>query len=86
MRTTGVPAAWPRWAMLLPHVLAATGHLAGAAAPGPAAMGDAAWLLDGAGIYLRAQGRLADAGPLLERALAITEASYGPGTPRSPPT
>ena len=22
----GTPAAWPRWAVLLPHVLAATGH------------------------------------------------------------
>jgi hypothetical protein len=24
---TGAPQAWPRWAVLLPHVLAATGHL-----------------------------------------------------------
>jgi tetratricopeptide (TPR) repeat protein len=81
VRTTAVPQAWPRWAALLPHVLAVNEHLAGAAAPGRATMGEAAWLLDGAGIYLRAQGRLADAKPLLERALAISEASQGPAHP-----
>ena len=31
---TGAPQAWPRWAVLLPHVLAATGHPGRAAGPG----------------------------------------------------
>ena len=44
---TGAPQAWPRWAVLLPHVLAATGHADHASRqPGPAVMADAAWLLD----------------------------------------
>ena len=79
---TGVPAAWPRWAVLLPHVLTATGHLGRAAGgPGPASMKDASWLLDRAGVYLRVRGRPADSKPLLERALAVDEAAYGPDHP-----
>jgi tetratricopeptide (TPR) repeat protein len=78
----GNPPAWPRWAVLLPHVLAATAHLDGMASPPSAAARiDASWLLDLAGTYLQVHARLADARPLLERALAIDEAVYGPDHP-----
>ena len=78
----GVPQDWPRWAVLLPHVLAATGHADHASRrPGPAMMADAAWLLDRAGAYLQVHARLTDARLLLERALAIDEAAYGPDHP-----
>ena len=78
----GAPQAWPKWAVLLPHVLAATGHLGGtAASSGQKAMVDAAWLLDRAGAYLQVHARLTDARRLLERALAIDEAAYGPDHP-----
>jgi tetratricopeptide (TPR) repeat protein len=81
-KIASVPAAWPRWAVLLPHVLAATGHLGQAAGkPGPAGMEHAAWLLDWAGEYLRVRGRPADAKPLHERALALSEAVHGPDHP-----
>src|ERR1700677_672409 len=75
----GAPQAWPRWAVLLPHVLAATSHFniqrqdAGGA--------DAAGLLDSAAAYLQVHARLAEARPLAERALAIDEAAYGPDHP-----
>ena len=39
------------------------------------------WLLDRAATYLRVHARLAEARPLAERALAITEAAYGPDHP-----
>jgi tetratricopeptide (TPR) repeat protein len=81
-RIQGVPQAWPRWAVLLPHVLAATGHADRARKrPGPTVMPDVARLLDRAGAYLHVQARLIDAGALRERALAITEADYGPDHP-----
>ena len=68
----GAPQDWPRWAVLLPHVLAATGHADQAGRqPGPAVMTDASWLLDRAGTYLQVHARLTDAKALLERALAI---------------
>ena len=55
----GAPQAWPRWAVLLPHVLAATGHAGHPGRqPGPAVMKDAAWLLDRAGTYLQVQAQL----------------------------
>ncbi len=73
------PQGWPRWAVLLQHVLAATGHASGQ--PGPAVMTDAAWLLDRAGTYLQVQARLTDAKTLLEGALAIDEAARGPDHP-----
>ena len=76
------PQAWPRWAVLLPHVLAVSGHcdrIAGQLDAATAA--DTSWLLDRAGIYLQVHGRLTDAKPLVERALAITEAAYGPDHP-----
>jgi tetratricopeptide (TPR) repeat protein len=79
---TGAPQDWPRWAVLLPHVLAATSHADHVGrGPGPAAMEDAAWLLDRAGAYLQVQAQLTDARALLERALAISEAAHGPDHP-----
>src|SRR5258708_4150570 len=78
----GAPEDWPRWAVLLPHVLAATGHLDTAGdQPAREAMADASWLLDRAGTYLQVHARLTDARELLERALAIDEAAYGPDHP-----
>ncbi len=79
----GAPQAWPRWAVLLPHVLAATGHADHASRqPGPAVMADAAWLLDRAGTYLQVQAQLTDA-----KAAARTRAGHRrgrlrPGPPR----
>jgi tetratricopeptide (TPR) repeat protein len=79
---TDDPQAWPRWAALLPHVLAATALLDSAVGPSAwALLANASWLLDLAGNYLRVHARLTDARPLLERALAIDEAAYGPGHP-----
>lgn len=78
----GAPLDWPRWAALLPHVLAVTGHLDSAAGqPDPETMADGSWLLDRAGTYLQVHARLTDARALLERALAITEAAHGPDHP-----
>ena len=79
----GVPEAWPRWAVLLPHVLAVAGHADDASdQAGPAVvMTDVSWLLDRAGTYLRVQARLADARLLHGRALAIDEDTYGPTHP-----
>jgi tetratricopeptide (TPR) repeat protein len=76
----GAPQSWPAWAVLLPHVLAATAHLNPAAADAQV-RDDAAGLLDRAGTYLQVHARLADARPLLERALAISEATHGPDHP-----
>jgi len=42
------------------------------------------WLLDRAGTYLRSRGEPAAARPLLERALSIHEAAYGPEHPTVP--
>ncbi len=47
----------------------------------PDVQGDVSWLLDRAANYLRTQGQASAARPLLERALAITEAVYGPHHP-----
>jgi hypothetical protein len=81
-RVMGAPEDWPRWAVLLPHVLAAAGH---ADRPGqqqsPAVAADVAWLLERAGIYLQIHARFTDARPLQERALAIDETTYGPDHP-----
>jgi hypothetical protein len=76
------PGVWPRWAVLLPHVLAVTGHADQASSQlGPAVLDDTSWLLDQAGMYLRVQARLTDAKWLTQRALAIDEAAYGPDHP-----
>jgi hypothetical protein len=79
---TGAPQDWPRWAVLLPHVLAAT-SLANPAAgsAGQDVAADTAWLLDRAATYLQVHAPLADARPLAERALAIDEAALGPDHP-----
>ena len=74
--TSGVPAAWPRWAVLLPHVLAATSHTT--TQLGPEVLQSASWLLGAGGSYLRVRGRPGDAKSLLEQALAMDEAAYGP--------
>jgi tetratricopeptide (TPR) repeat protein len=70
------PRSWPRWAVLLPHVLAATAYLDREEAPA-GQLQEASWLLDRPGAYLRVRGRLNDAQPLLERVLAIAEAIHG---------
>ena len=76
---TSTPQDWPRWAVLLPHVLAATGYLDSSADQHrPNTMADASWLLNRAGAYLQVHARFTDAKGLLERALAIDEAAYGP--------
>jgi len=68
----GAPQDWPRWGVLLPHVLAATSLPSPTA---PDSVEDTAWLLDRAATYLQVHARLADARPLAERAAAITEAT-----------
>jgi tetratricopeptide (TPR) repeat protein len=79
---TRSPQNWPKWAVLLPHVLAAVTHFDRALGqPGPDTVADAAWLLDQAGAYLRVQARFTDAKAVLEQALAIDEAAYGPDHP-----
>jgi tetratricopeptide (TPR) repeat protein len=70
------PASWPRWRTLLSSVLVATGHRTDATKGA-----DAAWLLTRAGIYLRRQGRYADALPLHQRALKIEADALGPDHP-----
>jgi tetratricopeptide (TPR) repeat protein len=72
------PQDWPRWRQLLPHVLAATAHHDNTAPANPEA---SAWLLDRAATYLQVLGQPATAQPLFERALRITEATYGPDHP-----
>ena len=82
----GAPESWPRWAVLLPHVLAATARLDPATAGDTAGRDDASWLLDRAATYLQVHARFDQARPLAERALAITEAAHGPDHPMSPST
>src|SRR3954470_12125773 len=81
------PEDWPRWAVLLPHVLSATARLP-AGDVHPDGRGDAtsvwencSWLLDKASAYLQVEGRFTEARPLLDRALAIDEAIHGPDHP-----
>jgi tetratricopeptide (TPR) repeat protein len=76
------PEDWPRWAVLLPHVLAATTLFE--PLPGPEEQpggAETAWLLDRAATYLQVHARLGEARPLAERALSITEAAHGPDHP-----
>ena len=74
----GVPENWPRWAVLLPHVLAATGHIDDVALDGSNSVELVARLLERAGVYLRVHARVREAWSLFERGLRIDEASYGP--------
>jgi tetratricopeptide (TPR) repeat protein len=73
----GSPESWPRWAVLLPHILAAAAFLGDAQAPGNRLMQDGSWLLDRAGTYLQVHARLDDALPLMLRAVDIAEATLG---------
>ncbi|MEJ2873419.1 MULTISPECIES: FxSxx-COOH system tetratricopeptide repeat protein, partial [unclassified Saccharothrix] len=70
------PGAWPRWRELLPHVLAALDHHRAGLVPDAAS-----WLLDRTGTYLQTAGMAGQARPLAERALAISEAAFGPDHP-----
>jgi tetratricopeptide (TPR) repeat protein len=82
VRITRAPQSWPRWAVLLPHVLAATGHFDRLPGQLRDADGkDASWLLDRAASYMQVHARFAEARSLAERALAIDEAIYGPDHP-----
>jgi tetratricopeptide (TPR) repeat protein len=77
IRTTH--AAWPRWAALLPHVLAAIGHLTHTAIQlGLAVLQDVVWLINPTGTYMRVYLRAADTKPLFESVLNVAEAAYGP--------
>ncbi|MDG4762944.1 tetratricopeptide repeat protein [Solwaraspora sp. WMMD406] len=67
---------WPRWRSLLPHVVALAEYL-----PASHTNGTLGRLLNLAAMFLLAQGRPTDAVPLEQRALAITEAAYGPDHP-----
>src|SRR5262249_23774776 len=78
----GAPQAWPGWTVLLPPVLAATGHFEPLPGPGEQpGRPEASWLLDRAATYLWVHARLSEALPLAGRALAIDEAAYGPDHP-----
>ena len=81
-RIEDAPENWPRWAVLLPHVLTATGFLGDSRKHVDATVWAAgSWLLGLAGIYLRTHARFAHAGAVIGLSLAITEAIYGPDHP-----
>lgn len=65
--------AWPRWAKLLPHVLAALDRVSG---DDSAIAVETAWLSDKARTYRRVQTRLQQAWELIEHALIIDETSH----------
>jgi tetratricopeptide (TPR) repeat protein len=70
-----LPASWPRWSQLLPHVLAATDH---PRAEAPDAAADTAWLLERAANHIHLfVGDYTPAGRLLERALQLREELHG---------
>jgi tetratricopeptide (TPR) repeat protein len=71
------PHAWPVYAQLLPHVLAATGH----AEALDTGLERIAWLLSDAGLYLWQRADHLQARALLERALAIHEVHLGAAHP-----
>ena len=71
-----VIAAWPQWAMLLPHIEALARHW-----PEDRLDHDFAVLLGVAGVYARAQGTLTTALALDRRSLTMVEAVYGPDHP-----
>ncbi|KAB8161826.1 tetratricopeptide repeat protein [Streptomyces sp. 3MP-14] len=68
--------AWPYWQALLPHIRTATAYHSAAAMPN-----ELSALLGRAGNYLTARGQAMEGLPLLERALAIAEATQGPDHP-----
>jgi hypothetical protein len=71
---------WPACERLLPHLLAATGHAVRLGMAGEAV----GWLLDRASMQLRNRGQYRQARPIVERALAVTEAALGPYDPELP--
>jgi tetratricopeptide (TPR) repeat protein len=68
------PDDWPTYALLVPHVLAVTGHTE-ALAIDPETT---AWLLTKTGLYLRQRADHQQARRFFERALALDEAYLGP--------
>ena len=78
----GAPQTWPRWSVLLPHVLAVVDHASPEiAATDPDQAADLSWLLDRAGTYLQVRGRFSEAAELFVQALRIAETAYGPDHP-----
>ncbi|HST49016.1 FxSxx-COOH system tetratricopeptide repeat protein, partial [Jatrophihabitans sp.] len=76
----GAPQDWPRWVILLPHVLAAVEHFR--VMPDDMSLASSvSWLLDRAGTYLQVHGRAREARPLFEQALAIDEVAHDPDHP-----
>jgi len=76
---TGDPCdvrTWPVWRRMQSHVALVIEAADAAAITTPSSR-----LMNQYGLYLRATNRLADAEPLMRRALAIDEASYGPDHP-----
>ncbi|MFE9877877.1 tetratricopeptide repeat protein [Streptomyces sp. NPDC005784] len=67
---------WPEWQSLVPHVQAVGRHHRGRRT-----VADLATLLGEAAVYLSARGQEAQALPMKERALRITEAASGPDHP-----
>lgn len=66
------PENWPRWRALLPHVLFVTDDVRSVATE------YRTMLIDRAATFLGTTGRVAEARPLFERALALDEAEHGP--------
>jgi hypothetical protein len=71
---------WPTCVRLLPHALAAAEHTEALKVEADAT-GE---LLDQMGLHLRARAQFAEARAVHQRALAITEATYGPNSRPSP--
>ncbi|XES00443.1 tetratricopeptide repeat protein [Streptomyces sp. S1D4-11] len=67
---------WPDWQRVLPHIQATSKHQ-----PDTADVSELSTLLGRAAFYLRARGQAAQALPLQERALQVTEAALGPDHP-----
>ena len=73
------PAAWPRCAVLTPHLLA----ICEAEIADTAANAEPAELLNRAGGYFHGRAAYSAARPLYERALAIREKALGPEHPKT---
>ncbi|WP_307875341.1 tetratricopeptide repeat protein [Frankia nepalensis] len=70
----GNPAGWPRWEMLLPHVLTVTDRGRDRSVQ---ALDDLCWLADRAATYLQGHGQVAAALRLFERTVADEERVLG---------
>jgi hypothetical protein len=68
--------AWPRWQPVRPHVAAVVAAADAASVPEPTAR-----LMNDLGVFLITKCVWAEAEPLMRRALAIDEASFGPEHP-----